>query len=172
MMLTFKKTILLLGMMASAAGVHAGSPDGLNIAVIAGETASQYTSMVKQFVADHEAHRIQCGEYALRLENVYTTKLPRQLTSELALGAARDKTKRKKLSKILTGFRDSTLDRGFDGALTYEIKDGQLRLYGISALNDVQVVVSNLSVNDARDQKKFDIAACKALASLPNTTPP
>ena len=166
MMPKLKKTIFLLTLGCSAA-VQAGSTDGLHIAAIAGKTALPYAQSVKQLLADNAAHRIRCGEYALRLASLSTTDLPQQLTSELALAAVRDKAKHKKLGKILTGFRSEALERGYDGVLTYEVQGKQLRLYGISGADDVKVVVASLPLSDASDQKKFNIAACKALASLP-----
>jgi len=163
-----KNMALLFGLIASAAAVRAGSTDGLSIAAVAGEGGAPYTSAVRQFLADYKAEDgIECGEYALNLENVYTTNLPRQLTAELAMAAVKDKAKRKQLGKILTGYRDKTLTHGFDGALAYEVKDAQLRLYGISGSNGLKVVVSTLPVADAKDQKKFNVAACKAVSSLP-----
>ncbi|WEF34323.1 hypothetical protein [Pseudoduganella chitinolytica] len=162
-----KQSLLALAMLAGTTAAQAGSPDGLNIAAVADETALPYVGAVKQFVADHAASSISCGEYALNLANVYTTDLPPQLTAGLALAAIKDKAKRKKLGKVLTGYRDKTIDRGFDGALAYEVKAGQLRFYGISGASDEKVVVSTLPVADAASQKKVNVAACKALASLP-----
>jgi hypothetical protein len=92
--------------------------------------------------------------------------------SELALDAVDDKAVRKKLGKLLTGFRDESIDLGFDAALAYEVKDGQLRLYGISGASDIKVAASSLPVGEAKDQKKFNIAVYKALATLPYLTPP
>ncbi|OBV41570.1 hypothetical protein [Janthinobacterium psychrotolerans] len=162
-----KKTIILLSLLASAVAAQAGSPDGLNIAAIGSANAVQYASAVKQFFSDYAADGIACGDYALRLQNVYTSDLPPQLTGELALGAANDKARHRKLGNILAGFRSKALPRGFDGALAYEVKGAQLRLYGISGASDEQVVVATLPVSQASDQKKFNLAACKALASLP-----
>ncbi len=102
----------------------------------------------------------------LNVANVYFTNLPPQLTGELALGAVNDKAKRKRLSKLLTGFRDATLTHGFDATLAYEVRDGKLRLYGISGDADEKVLVSSLTLDEAKDQKKFNVAACKVLASL------
>ena len=164
---TLTKTVILLSLLANAGAAQAGSSDGLNIAAIGSANAVQYTRAVKQFFSDYTADGIACGDYALRLQNVYATDLPPQLTGELALGAANDKARHRKLGKILTGFRSKTLPRGFDGALAYEVKGAQLRLYGISGASDEQVVVATLPVSQASDQKKFNLAACKALASLP-----
>jgi hypothetical protein len=57
--------------------------------------------------------------------NVYFTNLPPQLTGNLGVAAVNDKSKRKRLGKLLPGFRDATLPHGFDGARAYEVKDGQ-----------------------------------------------
>jgi len=83
------------------------------------------------------------------------------------VSAVNDKAKRKLLGKLLTRFRDATLDHGFDAVLAYEVKDGQLRLYGISGNPSRKVVVSSLTVDDAQDQKKFNVAVCKAVSRLP-----
>lgn len=166
-MYTIKITLALLAMLVGAGTAKAGSTDGLNIAVVAADSALPYASSFKRFLVDYSADGVKCGEYALRLENVYVTDLPKQLNSALALGAVKNSGKRKKLSKILTSFRDNKLKHGFDGALTYEVIDGQLRFHGISGAADEKVVVSNLAVDVAKDQKKFNVAACKALASLP-----
>jgi len=169
---SFKNSVVLCSLLACMAAARAGSPGGLSIAAIAGEGGAPYTSAVRQFLADYKADGIECGEYALNLENVYTANLPPQLTSDLAIAAVKDKAKRKQLGKILTGYRDKTLTHGFDGVLAYEVKGAQLRLYGISGWSGLKVVVSSLPVGEARDQKKFDIAACKAVASLPVLTVP
>ena len=71
-----------------------------------------------------------------------------------------------RLGKLLTRFRDATLDHGFDAALVYEVRDGKVRLYGISGDPDDKVLVSSLTLDEARDQKKFNVAVCKAVASL------
>lgn len=161
----FKPGILLSVLLTCAPAAWAGSPGGLYIAVVADASAAQYAGPLRQFLA--HSSDVACGEYALNLDVLALTALPRQLTSELALGAVADRTKRRKLGKILAGYRDRVVDRGFDGALALEVKDTKLRMYGISGAADERVVVSTLPVAAAANQKLFDIAACKALASLP-----
>ena len=53
------------------------------------------------------------------------------------------------------------------GVLAFEVRGAQLHLYGISGAADEQSIVSTLPVSQAMDQKKFNHAACKALAGLP-----
>ena len=67
---------------------------------------------------------------------------------------------------LLTRFRDATLDHGFDAALACEVKDGQLRLYGISGNPSRKVIASSLTLDEAKDQQKLNVAVCKAVASL------
>lgn len=167
MITTLKHTAVSLTLLICAAAAHAGSTDGLNIAAIGDKSALLYANSVKQFFADYTADGIECGDYALRLQNVYTTDLPPSLTSELALAAVKEPAKHIKLGKVLTGFRSKALPRGYDGALAYEVNGTQLRFYGISGASDEKVVASTLPVADAGNQKKFNVAACKALASLP-----
>ena len=158
----------LLGLSLSAVAAHAGSPDGLSIAVVGNASGAPYTGAIKQFVADHRAHKVaDCSETRLSVANAYFTNLPPQLTGDLAVAAVHDKARRKRLGKLLTRFRDATLDHGFDAALAYEVKDGQLRLYGISGNPSRKVVVSSLTLDEAQDQKKFNVAVCKAVSRLP-----
>jgi hypothetical protein len=168
MMTTFGNSIILLGLSLTSVGAHAGSPDELSIAAVGNASGAPYTGAIKQFVADHEADKVaDCNDHMLNVANVYFTNLPPQLTGELAVAAVNDKAKRKLLGKLLTRFRDATLDHGFDAALAYEVKDGQLRLYGISGNPSRKVVVSSLTLDEAQDQKKFNVAVCKAVSRLP-----
>jgi hypothetical protein len=93
--------------------------------------------------------------------------LPPQLTGDLAVGSVNDKARRKRLGKLLTRYRDATLDHGFDAALAYEVRDGKVRLYGISGDPNGKVFVSSLTLDEAQDQKKFNVAVCKAVSRLP-----
>jgi hypothetical protein len=168
MMATFKNAIILLGLSLTAVAAHAGSPDGLSLAAVGTASAAAYTGAIKQFVADHEADKVaDCNDHMLNVANVYFTNLPSQLTGDLAVSAVNDKAKRKRLGKLLTRFRDATLDHGFDAALAYEVRDGKVRLYGISGDPDDKVLVSSLTLDEAQDQKKFNVAVCKAVSRLP-----
>ncbi|WP_198117838.1 hypothetical protein [Massilia rhizosphaerae] len=159
--------LTLAALIACAAAAHAGSPDGLSIAAVGNASGAPYTGAIKQFVADHKAHKVaDCNKYMLNVANVYFTNLPPQLTGDLAVAAVNDKTKRKRLGKLLTRFRDATIEHGFDAALAYEVKDGKVRLYGISGDPDDKVLVSSLTLDEAQDQKKFNVAVCKAVAAL------
>jgi hypothetical protein len=93
--------------------------------------------------------------------------VPPQLTSELALAAVHDKAKRKQVGKILTSYRNGVLDHGFDAALVYEVKDGKVRLVGLSGAADEKPLLATLPVDAANDQQQFNMAACKAVAELP-----
>jgi hypothetical protein len=167
-MTIFKKAMTLLGLSLSATAAHAGSPDGLSIAAVGNASGAPYTGAIKQFVADHHAHKVvDCNETMLNVANVYFTNLPPQLTGDLAVAAVHDKTKRKRLGKLLTRFRDATLDHGFDAALAYELRDGKVRLYGISGDPGLKFLVSSLTLDEAQDQKKFNVAVCKAVSRLP-----
>lgn len=160
---SFKPALMLF----FAAAAHAGSPDGSSIAAIATASGAPYTGVIQQFIADHKADKVaDCNDTLLNVASVYFTHLPPQLTGDLAMAAMSDKAKRKRLGKLLTGFRDATLTHGFDGALVYEVKAGQLHLYGISGDANETVLVSRLPLADVQDQKKVDLAVCKAVARL------
>jgi hypothetical protein len=164
--MSMQKPILPLFLLAGAITARAGSPDGLNLVVIAHPSAAGHARAVERFVADARTSGIQCGKYVLNLEHVYTTP-PARLTSELATAALHDKTGHKRLAKLLTGFRDKTIERGFDAALAYEVRDGQLRFHGISGASDERPVTTTLALDAAGDRQKFNAAACKAVANLP-----
>jgi hypothetical protein len=167
-MTIFKKAMTLLGLSLGAVAAHAGSPDGLSIAAVGNASGAPYTGAIQQFVADYKAHKVaDCNQYMLNVANVYFTHLPPQLTGDLAVAAVHDKARRKRLGKLLTRFRDATLDHGFDAALAYEVKGGKVRLYGISGALDEKVFVSSLTLDEAQDQKKFNAAVCKAVSRLP-----
>jgi hypothetical protein len=164
---TCSAKFILLGLSLTAVAAHAGSPDGMSVAAVGSTAGAPFTAAVTRFFSDYKRDGISCGEDALRIERIYTKGLPRQITSELTLGAVHDRAKRKKLAKILTSYRGDSLDHGFDAVLAYDVKDGQLRLYGISGSLHQDVLESCLSVEEAKDQQKFNIAACKVLASQP-----
>ena len=159
--------LMLAALITGATAAHAGSPDGLSIAAVGNASGAPYTGAIKQFVADHEADKVaDCNDHMLNVANVYFTNLPSQLTGDLAVSAVNDKAKRKLLGKLLTRFRDATLKHGFDAALAYEVRDGKVRLYGISGDPNERVLVSSLTLDEAQDQKRFNVAVCKAVASL------
>ncbi|WP_296953076.1 hypothetical protein [uncultured Massilia sp.] len=166
-MTTSLKRILLLASLAAAGAAQAGSPDGLSLAAVGNASGAPYAGAVKQFFADHKAQKVaDCNDYMLDIANLYVANLPPQLTGDLAVGAVNDKAKRKRLAALLTGYRDATLTHGFDGALAYEVREGKLRLYGISGDPGEKVLVSTLTPAEAADQRKFNVAACKAVAGL------
>ena len=159
--------LMLAALITGATAAHAGSPDGLSIAAVGNASGAPYTGAIKQFVADHEADKVaDCNDHMLNVANVYFTNLPAQLTGDLAVAAVNDKAKRKLLGKLLTRFRDATLKHGFDAALAYEVRDGKVRLYGISGDPNERVLVSSLTLDEAQDQKRFNVAVCKAVAEL------
>ena len=91
MMGIFKNAIILLGLSLTAVTAHAGSPDGLSIAAVGKASGASYTDAIKQFVADHKAHKVaDCNQYRLNVANVYFTNLPPQLTGDLAVAAVND----------------------------------------------------------------------------------
>jgi hypothetical protein len=164
---SFKFAVILAALITGATVAYAGSPDGLSIAVVGNASGAPYTGAIKQFVADHHAHKVaDCSETRLSVANAYFTNLPPQLTGDLAVAAVHDKARRKRLGKLLTGFRDATLNHGFDAALAYEVRDGKVRLYGISGDPRDKVLASSLPLDEAQDQKKFNVAVCKAVAEL------
>jgi hypothetical protein len=85
MMATLKKAIILLGLSLTAVAAHGGSPDGMSVAAIGSTAAASFTSAVTRFFSDYKRDGIRCGEDALRIERIYTTGMPRQITSELRL---------------------------------------------------------------------------------------
>jgi hypothetical protein len=89
---SFKRMLVVSAMIAGATAAHAGSPDGLSIAAVGTASGAPYTGAIKQFVADHKAHKVaDCNDYMLNVANVYFTNLPPQMTGDLAVAAVTDR---------------------------------------------------------------------------------
>jgi hypothetical protein len=89
------------------------------------------------------------------------------ITPAMALGSTNDIKQRRSLGKVMARFRDKNHERGFDGALAYDVQDDKILLYGISAMPSVKLHASVLPLTDLRDAKKTGLAICHALVHLP-----
>jgi hypothetical protein len=162
------KHVAALALLALAqAGAHAGSPGGLQLVVLGSDKAAAHSAQVKAFFASYRPGEIACLDTQLNIGSGYSEASPKGFTPALALAAVKDKNKRKELARLMSAYRDKQHKRGFDGALAYDIKDGMLELYGISAFADAAVEVARIAPADASDAGKFTMAVCRALVNLP-----
>lgn len=143
---------------------QAGSPGGLQLLVLGTPGAIEHKPKVEQFFAAYNADPsdFDCDNRQLRIEEALQ-KPPKGITSDMALAAVTDAKQRKVLSKAMAKYRAPDYDRGFDGALLYDVKDGKLTFYGISALDKIGILTTALNATEWDDKSKFNLKICRAL---------
>jgi len=143
---------------------QAGSPEGLQLVVLGTPGATGYKVKVEQFFTAYDADPtgFDCDNRQLNIQNTVQKSL-KAITPDLALAAVSDLKKRLSFSKAISKYRDSDHERGFDGALLYDAKDGKLVFYGISAWDKKPVQKAELSTSELDDKRKFNLAICRAL---------
>jgi len=67
----------------------------------------------------------------------------------------------------LKSYRDPKHQRGFDGALLYDVQNGSLKLYGISAWPKEKIHRADIKAADWDNKGKFRLAMCRAMAEMP-----
>jgi hypothetical protein len=147
---------------------NAGSPDGLQLLFLGTNQASVVQPKIAQYLNDYEKSQgnFDCDDVMLNIGSV--TRAPvATISPEKALLSVTDKKQRVTLSKALVSYRDSQHERGFDGALLYDVQDGTLKLYGISAWTKEKIHRSELKSTDWNNKEKFRLAMCRAMAEMP-----
>lgn len=134
----FIKSVILLLSIILTNPVCAGSPGGLTVAVIPLPSAISY----KQPVVDalnyirSDGGGVSCIGYSthqseqFNLERLYTNKT---FGSSIIYGALGDGNEMLVLKNRLRNYRDSKNNYGIDALLTYELKDDEIKFYGISS---------------------------------------
>ncbi|KQZ39526.1 hypothetical protein [Duganella sp. Root1480D1] len=143
---------------------HAGSPGGLQLVVLGTSGAADYRVKVEQFFSAYETDPtgFDCDNRQLNIESTVQKPL-KAITADVASVAATDTKKRRSFSKTISKYRDRDHDRGFDGALLYDVINGKLVFYGISAWDKEPIQKVELSASESDDKRKFNLAICRAL---------
>lgn len=143
---------------------QAGSPEGLQLVVLGTPGAAGHKVKVEQFLTAYDADPsgFDCDNRQLNIQDTVQKSL-KAITPDMALAAVSDAKKRPAFSKAISKYRDRDHDRGFDGALLYDVMDGKLVLYGISAWDKKPIQKVELSVSESNDRSKFNLAICRAL---------
>ena len=147
----------------------AGSPDGLQIVMIGTARAAAQKPALDAFFFRYNPGTTDadCEDTQLNINSVYAEPGKAGITPELAISATTDKKQRAALGKLMSKFRDKTHDRGFDGALVYDVQNDKILLYGISAMSSIKQFVSVLPLSELQNPKKTNLAVCHALVQLP-----
>jgi len=106
--------------------------------------------------------RFDCDEHQLNIGAAYQAQL-KTITPEMAKKAISDPVRRDAIGKAMRKFHSKDTERGFDGALFYDLQEGKLMLYGISARSKKKILVSTLPVSATGSREKFNLAMCRAL---------
>lgn len=144
---------------------NAGSPDGLQLVIIGGPAASAYQPRISQYFKDYDADPtgFDCDNHQLNIGAAYQAPL-KAITPELAQKAISDPVHRNEIGKTMMKFRSQDYERGFDGALFYDLQEGKLMLYGISARPKKKLLATSVPVSDVGNREKFNLAMCRALS--------
>jgi hypothetical protein len=147
----------------------AGSPDGLQLVLVGTAKAAAQKPALDAFFKRYNpgSTDADCEDTQLNINSVYADPGKAGITPELAIAATTSKQQRAALGKLMSRFRDKSHDRGFDGALVYDVQNDKILLYGISAMSSIKQYVSVLPLSDLQNPKKANLAVCHALVQLP-----
>lgn len=163
------KKLLLAALVASVpCFANAGSPDGLQLLVLGTNQASILQPKIAQYLTDYEKSQgnFDCDNIMLNIGSAVQAPIS-TISPEKALLSVSDKKQRATFSKALASYRDSQHERGFDGALLYDVENGSLKLYGISAWTKEKIHRAELKSSDWDNKEKFRLAMCRAIAEMP-----
>lgn len=165
----FSKMIAVSMLAGWASTAIAGSPDGLQLVMIGTAKAAAQKPALDAFFKRYNPGTTDadCEDTQLNINSVYAEPGKAGITPELAIAATTDKKQRAALGKLMAKFRDKTHDRGFDGALVFDVQNDKILLYGISAMSSIKQYVSMLPLSDLQYPKKTNLAVCHALVQLP-----
>ncbi|HEY0491477.1 MAG TPA: hypothetical protein VGD30_18350 [Telluria sp.] len=163
-----KKLLISIFLACAPCLGFAGSPDGLQLLVLGTSQAAVAQPKIAKYFVEYEKSQgnFDCDDIMLNIGS--TMQQPASsITSDKALLSVTDKKQRLAFSKSLTSYRDAQHGRGFDGALLYDVQNGSLKLYGISAWSKEKIHRSELKVADWNNKERFRLAMCRAIAEMP-----
>jgi len=163
------KKLLITAMLASAPCCSfAGSPDGLQLLVLGTSQASTVQPRIAQYLIEYEKSQgnFDCDDIMLNIGTVVQTQVS-GISPDKALLSVSDSKHRAAFSRTLATYRDPQHKRGFDGALFYDVQNGSLKLYGISAWSKEKIHRSEVKASEWDNKDKFRLAMCRAIAEMP-----
>lgn len=163
--------IVLLSLLALI-NANAGSPGGLRVVIIPLPSAMVYKTIVAQTFAeivDGEQNAYCENPFMLRKSqfNIDLYYINKTLDAEVIYQALAMDTKMLALKKRLRDFRSKSNTIGLNALLTYEVKDDNFVIYGISSFEDVPVVIKAVPLKDISDAYILASAICSSLVGFP-----
>lgn len=158
------KAIAAFSLTLTSASAHAGSPDNLQLLILGSPAAAAHQPRIAQYFKDYDADPtgFDCDGHQLNIDAAFQAPL-KTVTAEMAKKSLSDPKQRSALGKAMEKFRSPEHDRGFDGALFYDLQEGKLILYGISTRSKRKILASSIPVSDTGNRAKFNLAMCRAL---------
>lgn len=165
------KTMLCLSALIAPLA-QAGSPGGLELIALGSSKALPYAPAVADYFrrVDSDAGASDCENRMLTVDQVRYQKArvgTTDISSQLMLEAVFSKPKRKQLAAALSAFRAKDVERGFDGALVYDVVGSDLVWYGVSANPDRRVFTARVPVAELDNKAKVNAALCHILVNIP-----
>lgn len=151
---------------------RAGGPDGLQLLILGTDRAMDAHRTIDQYLADYENSigSFDCDDNML---NIGSTKRGpvAALSTGKALASLSNSRPRIEFSKALAAFRNPQIRNGFDGALLYDVQEGTLKLFEISAWTKEKIHRAEIKAVDWSNKEKFRRAMCHAIVGMPVLRP-
>lgn len=164
----FQRCILACALLAAHAAALAGSPGGLLVLVVPSASAQAHLAPVKAYLDRYGPDESKnCGNSMLSIDQVRFAGARDKIQPDLAIAATVDAKQRRRLARALTSYRDKAYPRGFDAALVFDAKGGQLQLFGISGDGGAKPYKGILPVAALGTPARLHNAMCRALGELP-----
>lgn len=162
-------TVLMLGALAAPPLVHAGSPGGLELLSLATSKAAPYAPVVAGYFkrVGREAAASDCENGMVNVDKVQYQSPKKAITSQLVLEAVFSKARRQQLGMMLSKVRTQDVERGFDGALVYDVIGNDVVFYGVSAEPSEKVRTARVPVAEIGQPARVDAALCHIMVNLP-----
>lgn len=171
-MKNFSKIAAIVACLSLNLPVHAGARSGYRLVYfdISPLKNTETTKLVIDYfnsALPSETYRCADSNRYIDIEIVFVNKRPKALTSELVNFSLRfDKDAMKQLRKILRTYRDSEIDKGFDGIVSFKKEGTSYELTTIGSTDNGYM--RSFKVNDPQglSPKTLNKLFCNSLADL------
>lgn len=115
-----------------------------------------------------ETYRCADGNRLVEIDIVYVKKRPKAITSELIASSVQgNRDSLKRLRKALRTYRDSEVERGFDGLVAFKNEGSEYTLTTISAIDRGYERTFQMNYGQSFDAGTLKNLTCGSLSRLP-----